>query len=106
MIPVFDSFDYFASLFPLLIVLVPVLLVVRAAASGARSFTFAGLYLLALIAPRLALFHLAFWVVVALLQPLVAATGERRSGLPVLTTALVGRCCCRWCSGRSGRSIS
>ena len=88
MIPVFDSFDYFASLFPLLLVLVPLLLVVRATGARAAFITLAGLYLLALIAPRLALFHLVFWLVVAALQPLVAVTGERRAGLAVLAGAL------------------
>ncbi len=88
MIPVFDSFDYFASLFPLLLVLVPALLIVRATGARVALITFAGVYLLALIAPRLALFHLVFWIVVAGLQPIVTATGERRSGLPVLGGAL------------------
>jgi alginate O-acetyltransferase complex protein AlgI len=88
-IPVFDSFEYFASLFPLLVVLVPITLVVRAAGPRAALFTLSGLYLLALIAPRLALFHLVFWLVVAILQPIVAVTGERRSGLAVLSGALV-----------------
>lgn len=88
MIPVFDSFDYFASLFPLLLVLVPLLLVVRATGARVAIITLAGVYLLALIAPRLALFHVVFWLVVAALQPIVAATGERRSGLTVLAGAL------------------
>ncbi len=88
MIPVFDSFDYFASLFPLLLVLVPALLIVRATGARVALITFAGVYLLALIAPRLALFHLVFWLVVAGLQPIVAITGERRSGLTVLGGAL------------------
>jgi D-alanyl-lipoteichoic acid acyltransferase DltB (MBOAT superfamily) len=87
-IPVFDSFDYFASLFPLLLVLVPVLLVVRATGTRVALITLAGLYLLALIAPRLAFFHLVFWLAIAVLQPIVAATGERRSGLGVLGGAL------------------
>jgi alginate O-acetyltransferase complex protein AlgI len=87
-IPVFDSFDYFASLFPLLLVLVPLLLVVRATGARVALITLAGVYLLALIAPRLALFHLVFWLVVAAMQPIVAATGERRSGLAVLAGAL------------------
>lgn len=88
MIPVFDSFEYFASLFPLLVVLVPITLIVRGVGARTAMFTFAGLYLLALIAPRLALFHLVFWLVIALLQPIVSVTGERRSGLPVLAGAL------------------
>ena len=88
MIPVYDSFDWFASLIPLLIVLVPAMVMVRAGAARQAIFIVAGLYLLALIAPRLALVHLVMWLVVAALVPLVAATGERRAGVPVLFGAL------------------
>lgn len=88
MIPVFDSFEYFASLFPLLLVLVPGLLVARAAPARQVVLVVAGLYLLFLVAPRLALFHLVFWLVVTGLQPIVSATGERRGGLVVLWTSL------------------
>jgi D-alanyl-lipoteichoic acid acyltransferase DltB (MBOAT superfamily) len=48
-----------------------------------------GTYLIFLIAPRLALFHLAMWVVVAGLQIVVALTGEARHGTLVLWAALV-----------------
>ena len=39
-----------------------------------------GLYLLWLIAPRLAAFYLAFWALTWLLQRLVALTAEKRFG--------------------------
>jgi alginate O-acetyltransferase complex protein AlgI len=88
MIPTYDSFDWFASLLPLLVVLAPVLLVVRVGGWRRAIITLAGLYLLALIAPRLALLHLIIWLVVAALVPIVSKTGERRSGPFVLTAAL------------------
>ena len=72
MIPVYDSFDWYASLIPLLILLVPLLVAVRVGVARRAIFTITGLYLLALIAPRLALVHLVIWVVVAALVPLVA----------------------------------
>lgn len=88
MIPPFDSFEWFASLLPLLVVLVPAMVFTRR--GGLRRFLIAtaGLYLLALIAPRLALVHLVLWGVTAALQPVVSATGERRSGPWVLTGAI------------------
>ncbi|MEO6654426.1 MAG: MBOAT family O-acyltransferase [Ilumatobacteraceae bacterium] len=81
MIPVYDSFEWFSSLLPLLIVLVPALLLIRLGGARRGVLIVAGVYLLALVAPRLALFHLAFWVVVAALQPLVSATAERERGV-------------------------
>ncbi|HUF99487.1 MAG TPA: MBOAT family O-acyltransferase [Ilumatobacter sp.] len=89
MIPQYDSFDWFGSLLPLLVVLVPLLLVVRVGGWRRAIIALSGLYLLALVAPRLALVHLVIWLVVAALVPIVARTGERRSGPYVLTGALV-----------------
>lgn len=89
MIPPYDSFDWFASLLPLLIVLVPLLIVVRVGGWRRAIIALSGIYLLALIAPRLAIVHLAIWLVVAALVPLVGRTGERRSGPYVLTFALL-----------------
>lgn len=88
MIPVFDSFDYFAGLLPLLVLLVPAVALLRANRLKVAVLVLAGSYLLFLIAPRLALFHLALWLVVAVLQRVVAATGERRGGLAVLLASL------------------
>lgn len=81
MIPVYDSFDWFSSLLPLLAVLVPMLLVIRLGGARRGLLIVTGLYLLALVAPRLALFHLVFWVVVGGLQPIVSVTAERANGL-------------------------
>lgn len=88
MIPSYDSFDWFSSLIPALLVLIPVLALVRVGFARRAVFVVTGLYLLALVAPRLAVFHLAFWVVAAIAQPIVAATAERRHGLWVLTGSL------------------
>ena len=89
MIPVFDSFDYFASLLPLLVLLVPALLVLTRGSIRRGLVSLSGLYLLFLVAPRLALFHLVFWLVVAGLQQVVSTTGERRLGLAVLWGSLL-----------------
>ena len=88
MIPSYDSFDWFSSLIPALVVLIPLLALLRLGSARRAVFVIVGLYLLALVAPRLALFHLVFWVVVAVMQPIVAMTGERRRGLWVLWGAL------------------
>ena len=88
MIPVFDSFDWFADLLPALLLVVPALVFLRHGPARRALLAAAGLYLFALVAPRLALVHLALWAVTAALQPLVAATGERRSGTWVLGGSL------------------
>ena len=49
--------------------------------------TLSGAYLLMLIAPRLALFYVVFWVAIAGLQRLVAWSGERKAGTYVLAGA-------------------
>jgi D-alanyl-lipoteichoic acid acyltransferase DltB (MBOAT superfamily) len=90
MIPEYDSFDWFASLLPLLVLLVPAMLIARVGGWRRAILSVAGLYLLALVAPRLAVVHLALWAVTAALQPVVAATGERRSGPWVLGASLAG----------------
>ena len=88
MIPSYDSFDWFSSLIPALVVLIPLLAAVRVGFGRRAVFVVIGLYLLALVAPRLALLHLAFWVTTAIMQPIVAITGERRRGSWVLWAAL------------------
>lgn len=88
MIPSFDSFDWFSSLLPLLVVLIPVSVAVRRGGIRRVCFGLTGLYLLYLVAPRLALLHLVFWIAVAALQPLVSITAERRYGIAVLWASL------------------
>jgi alginate O-acetyltransferase complex protein AlgI len=51
--------------------------------------TLSGAYLLFLIAPRLALFYLVFWVAIAALQRLVAWSGERKAGTYVLAVSVL-----------------
>lgn len=89
MIPAFNSFDWFSSLLPILVVLVPVLAFVRVGGARRALFVLAALYLLYLIAPRLVLLHLALWVAVVVLQQVVARTGERRYGTVVLWASLI-----------------
>lgn len=88
MIPSYDSFDWFSSLLPLLLVLVPALAFLSNGALRRALLIVSALYLLFLVAPRLALAHLVLWLVVAALQPLVAVTGERRGGTAVLWASL------------------
>jgi alginate O-acetyltransferase complex protein AlgI len=87
-IPSFDSFDYFSSVLPLLVVLIPICMATRRGGLRRLAFATSGTYLLLLIAPRLALFYVVFWLVMAGLQPLVARTGELKTGLWVLWTSL------------------
>ncbi len=89
MIPAFDSFDWFSSLLPMLVVLVPVLAFVRVGGARRALFVLAALYLLYLIAPRLVLLHLGLWLAVVVLQQVVARTGERRYGTVVLWASLI-----------------
>ncbi len=88
MIPAFDSFDFFARLLALLVILVPVVVLVRRAPARSAVFCLAGLYLLFLVAPRLAVWHALFWLTIAIAQRMVAATGERRSGVWVLAVTI------------------
>jgi alginate O-acetyltransferase complex protein AlgI len=83
-IPVFNSFDFFVDLIPLLIVVLPALALIKRGGLRRALLTATGMYLLFLIAPRLAILHFSLWLLVAVLQPLVASTGEKRGGLFVL----------------------
>lgn len=89
MIPAFDSFDWFSSLLPMLVVLVPALAVARVGGVRRAILVLAALYLLYLVAPRLVLLHLALWLVVVVLQQVVARTGERHYGTLVLWASLI-----------------
>src|SRR5262245_14367314 len=87
----FGAFDFFADLFVLCLVLVPVFYLLPRAWARRALLTLAGAYLLLLIAPRLLLFYAVFWVVVAGLHYLVVWTAERKGGgivlaLTILTT--------------------
>jgi alginate O-acetyltransferase complex protein AlgI len=85
----FSSFDYFADFFVLCIVVVPLFYLLPWAWARRLLLTLTGAYLIFLIAPRLLLAYLIFWLVIAGLQRVVAATGERRGGGIVLAVAIL-----------------
>ena len=89
MTPQFSAFDYFADLFALGLVLVPIFYLLPWAWARRSLLTLAGVYLLFLIAPRLALFYAVFWILVALMQRVVAWAGERKRGGYLLTVCVV-----------------
>lgn len=85
----FDSFQFFANLFVVFAVLLPIYRLIRNVHARRILLGLAGLYLLWLIAPRLALFYLVFWLLVWLTQRVVAATAERRWGTIVFAASIV-----------------
>jgi alginate O-acetyltransferase complex protein AlgI len=85
----FDSFVYFANMFATLVVVLPIYLLVKNVLVRRLLLGFTGLYLLWLIAPRLALFYLIFWLLIGLLQHLVVVTAERRHAHWVLGFSIV-----------------
>jgi alginate O-acetyltransferase complex protein AlgI len=85
----FDSFQFFANLFVVLAFLVPVYRLVRNVLARRLLLGFTGLYLLFLIAPRLALFYIVFWVLVWVTQQVVAWSAEKRYGTGVFVISMV-----------------
>src|SRR4051812_40484467 len=85
----FDSFTFFANLFIVFVVVVPVYRSVSSVVFRRLFLGLVGLYLLWLIAPRLAVFYLAFWSLAWVLQRVVGFTAERRLGTPVFAAAVV-----------------
>lgn len=77
----FDSTTFFFNLFVLTVLLLPLYAVLRPAWARRAMFSLAGAYLLFLIAPRLMVFYVAMWVVVAGMQRIIFFTAERRFGL-------------------------
>lgn len=85
----FDSFSFFANLFPVLLILLPVYRLMPWVTARRLLLAAVGLLLLWLIAPRLALFYLAYWLVAFVLQRVVALIGERKGAAVVLAVAIV-----------------
>ena len=67
----FDSFDYFEDLLALSLVALPLYYVIRWPTLRCIFLGAIGLYLLMLVAPRLALFYIAFWLLQMSLQHLI-----------------------------------
>ncbi|MEM9469517.1 MAG: MBOAT family O-acyltransferase [Pseudomonadota bacterium] len=84
-----NSASFFIDLLALSIVLVPLTYFIKSTLFRETTLTFAGAYLLYFIAPRLVLFYLAFWLVVFVLQQIVARTSEHKHNKPIFWTCLI-----------------
>jgi D-alanyl-lipoteichoic acid acyltransferase DltB (MBOAT superfamily) len=84
----FDSFQFFANLFVVLAVLIPIYRLTRNVLARRLLLGLTGVYLLFLIAPRLALFYLVFWFLVWVAQQVVGTTAERRFGTVVFVVSM------------------
>ncbi len=85
----FDSFQFFSNLFVVVAVVLPAYRLVKNVLARRLLLGVVGVYLIWLIAPRLALFYLGFWLVVGLLHWVVARTAEKRYGTVVFVASLV-----------------
>jgi alginate O-acetyltransferase complex protein AlgI len=85
----FSSFDYFADFFVICIVVVPIFYRLPWGWARRLLLTLTGAYLLFLIAPRLLLFYVGFWLIVAAVQRAAAWAGERKRGGLLLTALIV-----------------
>jgi alginate O-acetyltransferase complex protein AlgI len=85
----FDSFEFFANLFVVLAVILPAYRLIRNVLVRRLLLGVLGVYVLWLIAPRLALFYLVFWVLVGLLHWVIARTAEKRYGTLIFAVSLV-----------------
>lgn len=72
----FESFDYFENLLALSFVAVPIFYMLKSARARRLILGFSGVYLTSLIAPRLTVFYVVFWLVVFGLQFLVARSPD------------------------------
>ncbi len=88
MFPEYNSTSYFIDLLALCLVLVPLLAVVQKEFIRHLILTLSGAGLLYYIAPRLVLFYVVFWLVIFVLQQIIARTTERKIGTPVFWLCL------------------
>lgn len=86
----FNTFDYFARLLAACVVIGPLYYLLPWGVARRALLTGTGVYLVFLIAPRLALFYAVFWTVVVVLQRLLAWMGERRFSGLALAVSIVG----------------
>jgi alginate O-acetyltransferase complex protein AlgI len=85
----FNTFDYFAWLLAACVVVAPLYYLVPWGGARRLLLTLLGVYLVFLIAPRLAIFYLMFWSAVAVLQRFLAWAGERRFAGFALTSSIL-----------------
>ena len=66
--PSFDAFEYFVDLLALSVLLVPIYFAIRNPMARRLALAISGVYLLAVIAPRLAVYYVLFWTFIAVSQ--------------------------------------
>lgn len=90
MFPEYNSTSYFIDLLALCLILVPLMAVIKNELARRIILSLSGAALLYYIAPRLLLFYAVFWIVVYILQRLIAATTERKIGSAVFWACIIG----------------
>lgn len=86
----FNTFDYFAWLLASCVLVGPAYYLLPWGWARRALLTLTGVYLLFLVAPRLAIFYLGFWSTVVVMQWIIAAYGERRYAGVVLGLGIIG----------------
>lgn len=84
----FESFDYFENLLALSFLAVPFFYLLKSARARRVLLGLTGLYLITLIAPRLAVFYVAFWLAVFVLQHLVARWNDNSRWIALTVSIL------------------
>lgn len=90
MFPEYNSTSYFIDLLALCLILVPLMAVIKSELARRIILTLSGAALLYYIAPRLLLFYAVFWIIICVLQRLIAATTEKKIGSPVFWACIIG----------------
>lgn len=85
----FDSFDYFENLIALSVLAVPLYFLIRQATVRCLLLGVIGVYLLYLVAPRLLLFYLGFWLFQFLFQHAISLWPSESSRWVILTGTIV-----------------
>lgn len=83
-----NTASFFIDLLALSLLLVPALYFIKYTVTRETILTFAGAYLLYFIAPRLVLFYMIFWLIVFILQQIIARTNEHKLNALIFWTCL------------------
>ncbi|NQZ15095.1 MAG: hypothetical protein HRT94_09785, partial [Alphaproteobacteria bacterium] len=84
-----NSASFFIDLLALSLVLAPLVYFIKCNLFRETALTLSGAYLLYFIAPRLVLFYLVFWLIVFVLQQIVARTSEHKLNAPIFWSCLI-----------------
>lgn len=86
--PGFDSSNYYFNLIALILVILPLYVIIRKLAFRRALLSVSGAYLLYIIAPRLMVFYVLFWLAVFVTQYFIAITKNQRLKLFVFLMGL------------------